>query len=173
MNVKRTVMLCTVCGALAALISSAATTGTRIRTPAPVRRALPVEVDGAALAEEIARLRERLRPTTPPGQPSRNLFEFVVRTAPRAGPAVEPPLTAAAALPPPLPVAPRLTLIGVAEDESPDGPVRTAIISGEGELFLAKAGDAVTSRYRVAQVRPESVEIRDVNDGSVLRLEFK
>ena len=31
-----------------------------------------------------------------------------------------------------------LKLVGLAEDAGPDGPVRTAIISGSGELFLVE-----------------------------------
>ena len=42
----------------------------------------------------------------------------------------------------------RLTLAGIAEDPAPDGgsPVRTAIIAGNGQLFLAKNGDTVTDQ---------------------------
>jgi ABC-2 type transport system ATP-binding protein len=40
---------------------------------------------------------------------------------------------------------PAFTLIGVAQDAAEGGPVRTAIISTPGQLFLVKEGDDVTS----------------------------
>jgi hypothetical protein len=67
-------------------------------------------------------------------------------------------------------------LIGVAEDTTTDGLVRTAIISGPGQLYVVKEGDRVTSRYRVARISPDVVELDDlarIGDASVLRLALK
>jgi hypothetical protein len=71
---------------------------------------------------------------------------------------------------------PTLTLAGIAEDPGPEGTVRTAIISGSGQLFLAKQGDAVADRgstYRVEQIFEQSVELTDLNGGATLRLTLK
>jgi hypothetical protein len=72
---------------------------------------------------------------------------------------------------------PSLTLVGVAEDFDQDGAaLRTAVISGSGQLFLAKERDTVTDRgvsYTVAQIFPESVELTDPRDGTTLRLTLK
>jgi hypothetical protein len=72
----------------------------------------------------------------------------------------------------PPPVEP-LALVGLAEDEGADGPVRTAIISGGGDLFIVKEGDAVTSRYQVAAIAADVVVLTDVAAGTSLRLALR
>jgi len=172
MDLKRTATLVVVGAALAVWLASAATSMRAVPPPIVVPPS-PIDSRGAALAEEVARLRERLRPTATPNQPSRNLFSF------RSGPARVPAPVAPA--PPPIieaPVAPRpaqpsLKLAGIAEDEGPNGPVRTAIIAGEGQLFMVKEGDAVTLRYRVSKISADVVELTDLTDNSVRRLALK
>ena len=61
------------------------------------------------------------------------------------------------------PAPPALKLSGIAEDATPDGLVRTAILSGFGQLFLAKEGDNVTERYRVVQISSDVVELTDLD----------
>ena len=56
-----------------------------------------------------------------------------------------------------------MKLAGIAEDPEADGPVRTAIISGEGQLFMVKEGEAVTPRYRVAKISADVVELVDLS----------
>ena len=115
-----------------------------------VRRAAPIvtppntnaiELQGAELAAEIARLRERLRPADHAAG-SRRAISFSSAHARsrsvsrrrsrsrRSSPRSPPPAAAAAAR------ADRL--------RRPMARPRTAIISGFGELFLVKEGDAVT-----------------------------
>lgn len=72
-----------------------------------------------------------------------------------------PPAAVADVSVPQQPVRPVLTLIGVAEDVTPDGVVRTAIVSGLGDVFLVKAGDAVRARSRVEQVSGDAVQVVD------------
>ena len=48
--------------------------------------------------------------------------------------------------------------------------MRTAVISGLGQLFFAKVGDNVTTRYTVTAIGADAVELRDVDDGETLRL---
>jgi hypothetical protein len=81
----------------------------------------------------------------------------------------KPALTEAVAMPAPLPPSP-LKLSGIAEDPGADGPVRTAIISGQGQLFLVKEGEMVTTRYRVAKISADGVELVDVGTNATLRL---
>jgi hypothetical protein len=64
-------------------------------------------------------------------------------------------------------------LIGVAEDAGPDGPSRTAIISGPGQLYLVKEGETVASTYRVGRMSPDAVELVDTAGGPPLRLFLK
>jgi len=68
---------------------------------------------------------------------------------------------------------PPLKLAGIAEDEGADGPVRMAFISGGGQLFMVKEGDAVTARYRVAKISADVVELTDAIDNSVRRLPLR
>ena len=51
--------------------------------------------------------------------------------------------------------------------------MRTAIVSGFGDIFLVKAGETVASRYRVVSVASDGVELVDETDGSTLRLSLK
>ena len=74
---------------------------------------------------------------------------------------------------PPVPTLPSLKLAGIAEDTEADGPRRTAIISGEGQLYMVKEGDAVTPRYRVTRISADVVELVDVIDESVRRLALR
>jgi hypothetical protein len=171
MNMKRTATMAVVGGSLLAWFAGAATSN-RDAAPVPARLPAPIEIRGAALASEIARLHDRLRPTAPPREPGRNLFVF--QTLP-----VRPARVAA----PPAPVQPEtrpiavalpsLKLSGVAEDAGPDGPVRTAFVAGEGQLFMVKEGDRITARYRVNRIAADVVELTDLADNSVRRLAMK
>ena len=171
MNVNRTLALIAVSGALMAWFAAAATSKREL----PPRIVLPtprIDLQGADLSKEIARLHDRLRPDAAPRTPSRNLFTY--HTAVRHDPApVAPPPALSEPAAPAAPVLPPMKLEGVAEDEGPDGPIRTAIISAEGQLFLVKAGDAVGPRYRVARVAADVVELTDAIDHSFRRLALK
>ena len=173
MNLKRTATIGVVGGALAAWLASAATSSRPIPRPIVINTP-PIDLRGAELADEIARLRERLRPTTTPNQPGRNLFTF--RAArPRPAAITAEPAHAAAITEAPVarPALPPLKLSGIAEDPGPDGPIRTAIIAGDGQLFMVKEGDAVTLRYRVVKISTEVVELTDLTDNSVRRLALR
>jgi hypothetical protein len=170
MNVKRTLTLAAFGAVLVALLSSAATTGRRAAISPAVQKIAPVEANGAELAAEIARLRDRLRPRTPPERPSRNLFEFHAAPQPRALD-IAPPTASDNVVTAPTPFP--LRLVGIAEDEGPEGPVRTAIISGQGDLWLAKQGDEIARRYRVLQIAADAVDLQDLTDGSLLPLQLR
>ena len=168
MNWKRTVLLGVMGGALAVWLAAAATSVPSPIDPALSRGTTPVELRGAALATEVTRLRERLRPTAVPLL-RRDLFRY------RSGAAAalhESPLTNA--FPSPVvdlaPPAPSFLLVGLAEDPGPDGPVRTAIISRAGELFIVKEGDAVTSQYQVAKISADVVELTGTGAGAATPL---
>jgi len=172
MHVKRTATIVLVGGALAAWFAGAATSNRAL--PAPIiPKPAAIDASGAVLASEIARLHERLRPSTTPRTPSRNLFAFRAAPAP-AAPASAPraALTEMPVVPqaPPMPV---LKLAGISEDPGDAGPVRQAFISGEGQLFIVKEGETVTTRYRVAKISPDVVELVDLSDNSTRRLALK
>ena len=191
MSIKRTTIIFVGGVALAAWLSAAMNPGRPPAAPAALTPA-PIDATGAVLSGEIARLRERLRPDATPRQASRNPFVFRSRSSASRGSSgssrgivggtVAPTATDASAdaalgdrgrL--------RLSLAGVAEDPGPAGgaPVRTAIISGNGQVFLAKEGDTVTDRgvenvdYRLGNISADSAELIDVRDGSIRRLTLK
>ncbi|HEY3044772.1 MAG TPA: hypothetical protein VGJ39_12140 [Vicinamibacterales bacterium] len=181
MSLKRKTIIFVSGVALAAWISAAMTPG---RPPAPSIsiRPSPIDTKGAVLAGEIARLRERLRPDAAPREAARNPFAF--RSSQRAAPAPRAGATAdrniSAASPGVDIVEPqlRLTLAGIAEDPGPAGgvPVRTAIIAGNGQLFLVKEGDTVTDRdieYRVGNISADSAELTDLRNNTVRRLTLR
>ena len=171
MNLKRTTVTF-IGAALAAWLAGAATSNHIVRPPI-VDVPQAIDLKGAALAKEIARLHERLRPTSTPRQPGRNLFTF---RATQSRHESEPrPIAALAPIeaPAPQPMEPALKLSGIAADEGADGPVRTAIISGEGQLFMVKEGDTVTARYRVTKISEDVVELSDTESGTVRRLALR
>jgi hypothetical protein len=186
MSAKQTTMIFVGAAALAAWFSAAMTPG-RPAAPSIVQAPAPIDDKGAALAAEIARLHDRLKPDVTPRQASRNPFVF--RSTPRTAADLRPRTAArtdvsveGATVAEPEP--PRLTLAGIAEDPGADGgpPVRTAIIAGEGQLFLVKVGDVVAVRaresgasieYRVADVSVDGAELVEVRDRSIRRLTLR
>jgi len=177
MNLKRTTIIFVGGAALAAWLSAAIAPSRPPMTPVAIAPA-PIDASGAELAIEIARLRERLRPTPAPRDPTRNPFLF---KAPRRGAAsvnpaaASPEITATIAGGQNLP---RLTLSGIAEDPVPGGTalVRTAIISGSGQLFLAKESDVVSDggeSFTVTAIFADSVELTSLRDGTARRLTLK
>ena len=157
-------------GALAAWFAGASTSNMRRPNDTIVAAPTPVELHGAALAAEIARLRDRLHPTTEPQQPGRNLFQFTRR--PSSAPSNSPAPAATIVETPEAvkPAPPALKLVGIAEDQGPDGPVRTAIISALGQLYFVKQGDTVGSRYRIDVLSGEVAELTDLADSTKLRI---
>jgi hypothetical protein len=162
MNVKRIAMFSAAGAVLAAMIADATTPG--VRRPAPVvvpPNTTAIELQGAELAAEVARLRARLRPADQPQDPARNLFQFSARASRSAPGALPAPLEPAAVSAPPPP--PPFSLIGFASE----GAVRTAIISGSGDLFLAREGDSITAQYRVIRIDADGVELGAVDGRTV------
>jgi hypothetical protein len=126
-------------------------------------------------AEEFNSQAEKIRSRTNAiklQQSTRNLFRF--NTPKNSGKAVAPDAAPAGGavvdLPAPeLPPTPVLTLSGVAERKTPEGPRRTAVISSDGQVYLAGVGDSVAGRFTVVTIDPEAVVLRDA-EGTDLRL---
>lgn len=173
MRVKRTAMLGVGCAALAVWLAAAATSGTRQQPAAQNLPPAAVELQGEDLAAEIARLRDRLRPTAAPSH-TRDLFNYAAPSD--AGAGARRPSEATA---PPSPVSspmvsrPTMKLIGIAEDDGAGEVVRTAIISGLGDVFLVKEGESIALQYRVLRIGGDAVELTDVGDGTSFRLALK
>jgi hypothetical protein len=173
MNLKRTATIAVVCGALAAWLAGAATSNRAPIAPI-VTRPAPIDARGAALATEIARLQDKLRPSATPRQPGRNLFTYHSPAAAAAPALVAPKPALSEAAPVFAPPQPPLKLAGIAEDIDADGtPQRTAIISGEGQLFMVKEGESVTVRYRVTKISADVVELMDLATQTPRRLAMR
>jgi hypothetical protein len=137
----------------------------------------PVETSGAeTLAHDVQaqaeRLRSRLAAAPSPRPALRNPFSFTPRETakPRAQRAPE----NVAPEPPPPPVEPAIELIGMTTNQTPAGPVRTAVISAlSGELFLVKEGEMIATRYKVAAVAADAVDLSDLITGATRRLTLK
>jgi hypothetical protein len=155
-----------------AWLSSAAGVGEQ--SPAPQRAPQPVQTAGTeSLASEVqaqaARLRERLATAPTPQSPHRNPFAF----APRPEPRLVRPETANAPAPLPLPDPP-LFLVGIAEDKTPAGQERTAILTAEGgEMFMVKVGEAIGARYTVKAIGTDAIELTDLVTNSLRRIALR
>ena len=174
MSFKRTATLLVVGAALAAWLYAAANSGVDTAPPLAAGKTPPIDQRGAALASEIARLHDQLRPDATPRQPSRNLFSYGARPVRQAPPPPAPPqqpaLTEAGPAKPPAPV---LKLTGIAEDKTAEGWVRTAIISMAGQLYFAKEGEKVTDRFQVVKISSDAVELNDLTDNTAVRLALR
>ena len=134
---------------------------------------LAIEVQSQA-----ARLQTLMAQAPTPDPNVRNPFAF--GEAPRALRAPSGIVHAAAAdeaaaplapLPPPLPA---LILMGVAEETTPAGPRRTAVIGGDGDtIYMVTEGDAVGDRYRVKKIGADAVELEDVVTKAYRRLALR
>jgi hypothetical protein len=172
MNFKRTAMMVGGAAVLAAWLAGAATSKRTVPPPI-VTPPQAIDARGLELTSEVARLRDRLHPTVVPAEPRRNLFTFKSAARISTALSVPPPPSAAVEPADARPAEPVLKLAGVAEDSGPDGPDRTAIISGQGQLFMVKVGEQVTPRYRVAKIAADAVELADLETGAARRLAMR
>jgi hypothetical protein len=170
-------------GALLVAWLAAANTAAR-RDPAPPAQSTPnapAKIDAAVtLRDESSRLRDRLAQAPAPAADSRNLFSFApivssraasqsltASTAPEPGPALPPPLT--------------LTLIGIAEQPSPGGAARTAILTlrqaqgdaGADDIYMVTVGQTIAARYSVTAIGADAIELKDLATGGFRRLALK
>ena len=124
----------------------------------------PAAVERIDLDREVARMAAWLERAPRPRPVVRNPFTLAPRR--RADPAggsgtVVPqgwaPGPAAAAPAAPL----RVSLAGIATEAAPSGPLRTAILSVDGQVMLAQVGDEVPGPYQVQRVDDDAVELFD------------
>ena len=163
MNIRRIAWLGVTSIAVASWFSAASTPD--LRTPSLVERASSTrELDrsAATMQSEVARLHNRMAPTATPSH-SRDLFRFAGRAPRPTTGASQRPAAQTAEAPVETPSKPTLQLIGVAEDESAEGMVRTAIVAGLGDLFLVKQGDIVAGQYLVERVTADAVQLTDTS----------
>jgi hypothetical protein len=145
----------------------------RDREPRPAATA-GTESVAAAVSAQAEKLHSRMSQAPAPNPNSRNPFAF--GAVPRAVPIPERTVHAAVVdpaveMPPPLPV---LTLMGIAEETSPAGPRRTAVIGGVGDtLYMVTEGQAVGDRYKVTKIGADAVELEDVVSHAYRRIALR
>jgi hypothetical protein len=147
-------------GILATWLAVSPNAGVQTTPPAAaVRRpALQKEPTAEELNSKATLLRNR---TTAAGlsPATRNPFRY---RSPKSSASAAPRGSNApsAAIAPPIPVVPAgpvLKLSGVAQKAGK----RTAILSGDGQIYLVGEGDSVAGRYTVVTIDPEAVLLRD------------
>jgi len=127
---------------------------------------------GAAVQAQGLRLRAHMSAAPRPLDPVRNPFAFAVQRTVIPDAAV--PRAAAGATPPAAVPEPPLELVGVAEQTTAKGVVRTAMITADGpELFMLVEGDSLGGRYRVKSVGADVVELTDLVTGELRRLALR
>lgn len=143
------------------------------RAPRETRAAGP-DVLAVEVSSQATRLRSLMARAPMPGASTRNPFSFgASRSARAATPEAHPVITNEAA---PVVVAPLppLTLMGVAEETTPAGPRRTAVIGGDGDtIYMVVEGDAVGDRYRVTKIGADAIELEDVVSKGYRRLALR
>lgn len=175
MNRTRVVLLGLLAVLVAVWVSSASlpsapadTAAARAARDAAAAKPAPLAFDVTAASERL-RIQRREAPA-PRGQ-GRNPFEFAPVTTPAPRVVAPPPPVAPSvpATPPP----PPLTLSGIVDKTVGDEKVRTAVISGLGQLFFAKTGDTIATRYEVTAITPDVVELRDIYTKQTTRLALR
>jgi hypothetical protein len=127
------------------------------------RPAAAVEITAEDLNTQATKLREHLNGQLSPSK--RNPFRFgsAKSVASHVGNSAgaRSSATAVASATPVAPPPPNYTLAGIAERNAPEGRKRTAVISGEGQLYLVTEGQVVGGRYTVVRIDAEAVLLRD------------
>jgi hypothetical protein len=175
MNMERTTTIVVVGAAVAVLWGPSGKSVTGRTGDSRMTNPSAVATRGEMIAREISFLHP-LRPAVKPRQPGRDLFSFVStkgRPVPDVARTALDVQVSTTALPRTVVNLPALKLSGIAEDATANGVVRTAIISGFGQLFVAKEGEQVTARYRIVRISADVVELIDIQDAITFRLALR
>jgi hypothetical protein len=165
---------------LVAWFAVAGSTPDQDATPAPERTQYAGTSGPGSLAADVEqqaeRLRQRLAHAPVPDVQPRNPFSFAPR-APRAFAVAPRGTIQAATIPPDVPeveAPPPLVLMGIAEQPTPQGPQRTAVIGGAGtDIYMVKEGESVAGRYKVKAIGPDAIELEDLTTGGFRRLALR
>lgn len=159
----------TLLGVASALVASWLTAATMTHQVETISRrvVLPHQMlapsdDAVGLATEVQRLRSRLDNAPAPWQADRNPFELDVEEV-EPHPAGEP---RSESRPPKASTFLEVSLVGIAEESTLNGPVRTAIVSVAGEVILVGEGGAVGTRFIVDRIGSVDLQLRDLEDGT-------
>jgi hypothetical protein len=143
-------------------------THVRPQSPAAAAKAAPAGDVESNIQELADRLESHVRGEVAYRAPTRNPFAFGEPPPPAHRQVIAPKVVET--LPPPVPVAPSVTLSGIAEDRVNGVLQRTAIFSSPTGVALAREGETVGGSYRVVSIDHDVVTLETVSDGSTLRL---
>jgi hypothetical protein len=138
------------------------------RAPSPPSDDALMQTIASDVQAQAIRLRQRLA-SAPAPSPVRNPFAFDAREArpSRRAAAAEAMVEPA----PPAIVEPAFTLVGIAEQKTPVGLIRTAMLAVAGDdLIMVREGQTVALRYRVTAIGQDVIELTDVTTGATRRL---
>jgi hypothetical protein len=144
-------------------------THVRPQSPAAAAKAVPAGNVESNIQELADRLESHVRGEVAYRAPTRNPFEFGEPPRPAHRQVIAPKVVETLP-PPPVPVAPSVTLSGIAEDRVNGVLQRTAIFSSSSGVALAREGEMVGGSYRVVSIDHDVVTLETVSDGSTLRL---
>lgn len=143
----------------------------RVGVPSRSGDAAVLQTIASDVQSQASRLRQRLATAPAPRGSVRNPFAFDTRegrVARRAPLPVSPSSRIDAVR---VPVEPSLSLLGIAEQDTPSGLIRTAMMSAGGDdLIMAVEGQTVAVRYRVVAIGADGVELKDIATGATRRL---
>lgn len=154
------------------------TPDTGSESPSP-RQVRPPPADPASelafdVVRETERLRLRVAAAPGPRRGGRDPFTFGVARRPASRPPLlsrtAEPREAAAAPGSAAPARPALRLIGLAERHATEGMVRSAILSGDSDVYIVTEGDLVQGRFTVVGVGADAVDLLDAVTQEALRL---
>jgi hypothetical protein len=135
--------------------------------PSPRRGATSV----SDIEQQATRLQSRLRAVRAYNEPHRNPFRFAGRAEAATNEGEFDPVVESALPPVDLaPAAPRISVAGIAEEQSDGRVERTAILSSPMGVLLVREGEEVLGYYRVTRIDSEAVELVGLNDGTATRL---
>ena len=66
-----------------------------------------------------------------------------------------------------------LKLIGIAERATPDGAIRSAVLSGPSDVFIVGVDDQLLGRFTVVAIAAEGDRTRGRRTGQPLRLALR
>lgn len=150
------------------LAAAAGVSGPVVPASTPPAAPEPNSVDhlAADVQSQAVRLRQRLDAAPAPQTPLRNPFTFSARPSAAARTVRITPAPASVP-PPPVEPEPMLLLVGIAEQKTADGFVRTAMISNDRQdLIMVTAGQRILGLYDVVAIGLDAVELKHVTTGA-------
>ena len=171
MPLKTVALIAAVCLTTGWLLASVLTPPVARVQALPERRPQQPRGGQSDLGPFTEQLQLRLRQAPPAPVPRRNPFTFGSQPRDERPAPTQTSAVIETSAPPPLPVdvGPIYALSGMAVTSTPEGPVRTAVLTDGQTAHLVKAGDAIGG-YKVVEVTEDTVTLAGAGQQYVLRM---